>query len=139
VPKLTVTWIEWAVEGVAEFVGRHGAERADCGQRSRFGAAEGVIVAMIVDMLSFEATRQVDVFHEHVARVHALPVTWVGTAATAAAEIAGVVVAITRIVTPARVVEHRAPPSETPAFSRSRCRPTELPVQFVASPRNQPL
>ncbi len=25
----------------------------------------------------------------------------------------------------------------TPAFSPSRCRPTELPVQFVASPRNQ--
>jgi hypothetical protein len=31
-------------------------------------------VAVIVDVLSFEATRQVDVLHEHVARVHALPV-----------------------------------------------------------------
>jgi len=35
-------------------------------------AAEGVIVAVIVDVLSFEATRQVDVLHEHVARIHAL-------------------------------------------------------------------
>jgi hypothetical protein len=34
-------------------------------------------VAVIVDVLSFEATRQVDVLHEHVARVHALPVAWV--------------------------------------------------------------
>jgi hypothetical protein len=34
-------------------------------------------VAVIVDVRSFETTRQVDVFHEHVARVHALPVAWV--------------------------------------------------------------
>jgi hypothetical protein len=34
-------------------------------------------VAVIVDVLSFEATRQVDVLHEHVARVHALTVAWV--------------------------------------------------------------
>jgi hypothetical protein len=42
-----------------------------------------------------------------------------------------------RVITPARV-EHRASPSDTSAFSRSRCRPTELPVQSVASPRFEP-
>ena len=41
-----------------------------------------------------------------------------------------------KFVIPARV-EHGAPPSRTPAFSRSRCHPTELPGQFVACPRNQ--
>jgi hypothetical protein len=32
---------------------------------------------MIVDLLSFEATRQINVLHEHVARVHMFPVAWV--------------------------------------------------------------
>jgi hypothetical protein len=84
-------------------------------------------------MLSFESAGQVDVLHEHVARIHAVAVTWVGTAATAAAEIARVVVAIAGIVTPPSI-EHRAPPSDMPAFPLSRWRPTELPVQFVAGP-----
>jgi len=77
VPELTVTWVERPVERVAEIVRRHGAERADGGQRARFGAAERVIAAVIVNVLSFEATRQADVLHEHVARVHALAVAWV--------------------------------------------------------------
>jgi hypothetical protein len=34
-------------------------------------------VAVVVDVLSFEAARQVDVLHEHVAGVHPLPVAWV--------------------------------------------------------------
>ena len=33
-------------------------------------------------------------------------------------------------------VEQSAAPQETAAFSRSRRRPTELPVQFIAGPRN---
>ena len=50
---------------------------ADGRQRARFSAAEGVIMAVVVDVLSFGATREVDVLHEHVARVHAFPVAWV--------------------------------------------------------------
>jgi len=76
-PKFTVTWVERLIEAVAEIARRHGAEGADGGQRARFRAAEGVVVAVVVDVLSFEATRQVDVLHEHVARVHAFPVAWV--------------------------------------------------------------
>jgi hypothetical protein len=53
------------------------AECANGRQRARLGTAEGVIVAMVVDVLSFGATRQVDVLHEHVARVDALPVAWI--------------------------------------------------------------
>ena len=34
-------------------------------------------MAPVANVFSFEATRQVDVLHEHVARVHALPVAWV--------------------------------------------------------------
>jgi hypothetical protein len=77
VPELTVAWVERPIEAVAEIARRHGAEGADGGQRARFGAAEGVAVAVVVDVLSVETTRQVDVLHEHVARVHALPVAWV--------------------------------------------------------------
>jgi hypothetical protein len=135
-PQFAVARVERTVEGVAEVVGPDDAEGADRSQRARLGAAEGVVVAVIVDVFAFEATRQVDVFHEPVARVHALPVAPICTAAAAAAEVAGVVIAITRVVTPARI-EHRAPLSETSAFSRSRCRPTELPVQCIAGPRNQ--
>ena len=76
-PKFTVTWVERMIEAVAEIARRHGAEDADSGQRARVGAAESVVVTLIVDMLSFEATRQVDGLHENVARVDALPVAWI--------------------------------------------------------------
>ena len=76
-PELTMTWVERLIEAVAEIVRRHGAKRADGRQRACLGAAERVVVAVIVDVLSFEATRQVDLLHEHVARVHAFPVTWI--------------------------------------------------------------
>jgi hypothetical protein len=76
-PELAVAWVERLIEAVAEIARGHGAEGADGGQRARFRAAEGVVVAVVVDVLSFEATRQVDVLHEHVARVHAFPVAWV--------------------------------------------------------------
>jgi hypothetical protein len=76
-PEFTVTWVERLIEAVAEIAGWHGAECADGRQRSRFRAAEGVVVAVVMDVFSFESTRQVDVLHEHVARVHALPVAWV--------------------------------------------------------------
>jgi hypothetical protein len=70
-----VPWVERLIEAVAEIARRHGAEGADGRQRARFGAAEGVVVAVVVDVLSFEATRQVNVLHEHVARVGALRFT----------------------------------------------------------------
>jgi hypothetical protein len=70
-PKFTVTWVERLIEAVAKIARRHGAEGADRGQRARFRAAEGVVVAVVVDVLSFEATRQANVLHEHVTRVHA--------------------------------------------------------------------
>ena len=76
-PEFAVTWVERLIEVVAEIAGRHGAECADSRQRARFGAAEGVIMAVVVNVFPFEATRQVDMLHEHVARVHALPVAWV--------------------------------------------------------------
>jgi hypothetical protein len=34
-------------------------------------------MAVVVNVFSFEATRQVDVLNEHVARVDALPVAWI--------------------------------------------------------------
>jgi len=112
-PEITVAWVERLIEAVAEIVRRYGAKRADRRQRARLGAAERVVVAVIVDVLSFEATRQVDVLHEHVARVHALSVTWIRTAAATAAEIARTAVAIPGIVAPSRIVtSHGAPPED---------------------------
>jgi hypothetical protein len=73
-PELAVAWVERLIEAVAEIAGRHGAEGADGGQRARFGAAEGVIVAVIMDVFTVEATRQGDVLHEHVSRVDTLTV-----------------------------------------------------------------
>jgi hypothetical protein len=49
-------------------------------------------------VLSFEATRQVDVLHEHVARIHTLPIARIGTSSAAAAKITRIVVAIAWIV-----------------------------------------
>ena len=76
-PEFTVAWVEWLIVAVAEIACRHGAEGADSGQRAGFRAAQRLVVVVTVNVLSFEATRQVDVLHEHVARVHALPVAWV--------------------------------------------------------------
>jgi hypothetical protein len=76
-PELAVAWVERSIEPVAKIVHRDGAKRADGRQRASLGAAERVVVAVIVDVLSFEAARQVDVLHEHVARVHAFSVAWV--------------------------------------------------------------
>jgi selenophosphate synthetase-related protein len=68
-------------------------------------------VAVVVDVLSFEATRQVDVLHEHVPRVNALPIAWIGASTAASAQVTRVVVAIPGIVAPSRIVtSHGAPP-----------------------------
>jgi hypothetical protein len=115
-PELTVAWVERLIEAIAEVVRRHGAKRADGRQRARLGAAERVVVAVIVDVLSFEATRQADVLHEHIARVHAFSVAWVRTAAATAAEIARTAVAIPWIVAPSGIVtSHGAPPEDAQA------------------------
>jgi hypothetical protein len=96
--------VERSIEPVAEIVHRHGAKRADGRQRACLGAAERVVVAVIVDVLSFEATRQADVLHEHVARVNALPIAWIGASTAASAQVTGVVVAIAWIVAPSGIV-----------------------------------
>ena len=67
-PELTVAWVERLIEAVAEIVRRHGAKRADGRQRAGLGAAKRVVVAVKVDVLSFDATRQADVLYEHIAR-----------------------------------------------------------------------
>jgi hypothetical protein len=88
-----------------------------------------------VNVLAVQAAREIDVRHEHVARVHALPLAWVGAAATATAEIARTIIAIAGIISPTSVVEHEARPSNDSVF-RSRRRPTQAPIQSIAGPRN---
>ena len=112
-PKLTVTRVERLIEAVAEIARWHRAECADSRQRARFGAAEGVIMPVVVNVFSFEATRQVDVLHEHVARVNALPIAWIGASTAASAQVTRVVVAIAWSVAPSRIVaSHDAPPRD---------------------------
>ena len=109
-PELTVAWVERLIEAVAEIVRRHGAKRTDRRQCARFGTAKGVVVAVIVDVLSLEATRQVNVLHEHIARVHALAIARIGSAAAASTQVTAVLVAIPWIVAPSRIVtSHGAP------------------------------
>ena len=76
-PELTVAWVERLIEACPGDRAQARRETRRRCQRARLGAAQRVIVAVIVDVLSFEATRQVDVLHEHVARVHAFSVAWV--------------------------------------------------------------
>jgi hypothetical protein len=70
---------------------------------------------MRVDVLALTTAWQVDPPHEHIARIDRIAIARIGTSTAALAHIPGVVVAIAGVVTPARI-EHRAPPSETPAF-----------------------
>jgi hypothetical protein len=95
--ELTMAWVERSIEPIAEIVHRHGAKRADGRQRACLGAAERVVVAVIV-VLSFQAARQTDVMHEHVARIQALAVARIGTATVASAQVTGILVAIPGIV-----------------------------------------
>ena len=74
-PEFAVSWIQRPVERVAEIVGRHDAEGAYRGERAALGTAEGVVALAEPNVLPFRATGQADAVHEHVARVHALPLT----------------------------------------------------------------
>jgi hypothetical protein len=98
--------VQGLVELVAEIVSRDDSEGAHRRQRTAFGAAKGVFAVAESNALAFGITGQVDPVHEHVSRLHAFPFAWVRAAAAAAAEIAGVVIALAGIVTPTRVVEH---------------------------------
>jgi hypothetical protein len=90
---------------------------------------------MRVDVLAVEAAREVDVLHEHVAWVNLVPLARVRAASTASPQIARAILAIAGIVAPTGVVGHMAPPSNDSVL-RSRCRPTQAPVQPIAGPRN---
>ena len=96
-------------------------------------------MAVIVDVLSFEATRQADVLHEHIARVHAFSVAWVRTAAATAAEIARTAVAIPWIVAPSRIVtSHGAPPEDAqPPANQGGRKWRREPPDFAGTNRGQ--
>ena len=136
-PQLAVTRVERLVEGVAQVVGAGDAEGADAAQRARLRAAQRVVVAVIVDVLAFEAAREIDAVHEHIARVWALSLSEVIAAAAAAAEVTRAIIERARVVAPTRIV-HLAPPSKTAANTGLSCCPTETPTQSRTSPRNQP-
>jgi hypothetical protein len=77
---------------------------------------------MVVDVFSLAATRQVDVSHEHIARIHRLPIARIGPSTAAPAQVPGVVVAIAWIATPARIVvqhEQLLRGRQSPGHSRS--------------------
>ena len=74
-PQLATTRVERLVEGIAQVVGRNDPEGAYRGQGAALGAPEGVVVVPEPHVLSFEPTRQVDVPHEHVARLGTFPFT----------------------------------------------------------------
>jgi hypothetical protein len=117
----------------------HGAKRADGRQRARLGTAQGVIVAVIVDVLSFEATRQADVLHEHIAGIHRLAIARIGTTTAASALFTGVLVAIPWIVAPSRIVtSHGAPPEDAQGLANQGGRKSikEAP-DFAGTKRGQ--
>jgi hypothetical protein len=65
----------------------------------------------VMDVLAFVASGQVDVLHEHVARVRSVALARVGaTAAAPTAQVEGHLIAVTRVIVPSWI-EHRPPPS----------------------------
>jgi hypothetical protein len=96
--EVAAMWIEGLVLTVAQVARGHDAERASRRQRATFGATDSVVVVTLRNVLALKAARQIDLSHEHVARVNvAVVIAIVQAAATAAAEIALAII-VSRIV-----------------------------------------
>ena len=71
-------------------------KRTNRRERARFGAAQRVLPIAIADELAFQSAWQVEIPHEHVARMISLPrvsIAWV-----AIAHLAPIIVAVARII-----------------------------------------
>src|SRR5712691_4576938 len=86
---------------VIEVARGHHAKSSHCRQRARLGLAQGVLAVPVVNALTLVCARQVQLAHEHVARI-----AWLSIACV---EIAWVVVVALAAVAPARIIiEHRS-------------------------------
>jgi eukaryotic-like serine/threonine-protein kinase len=135
-PEIARARVERAFMSVAQVTSRDDAEGAHGGERARLGAAQGDVTATCPDAITFRTTWQVEVPHEHVARIGGRAIARVGhAAATAAAQVARAIIERARVVAPTRIV-HLASPSKTAANTGLSCCPTETPIQARTSPRN---
>jgi hypothetical protein len=87
VPEFAVARIQRPVRGVAQVGCGNGAKGTDSRQRSRFRAAQGVVVIAVMDMFSVPPARQAHVIHEDVTGIYALAFARVGAATAAPAQI----------------------------------------------------
>jgi hypothetical protein len=135
VAEVARTRVERTFLSVMQIASRHDAKRSDDGERPRLRAAQRDVTATCPDAVAFGTARQVEVPHEHVARVEGGSIARIRhAAATALVELA-TVIPVARIVVPTWIV-HLASPSKTAANTGLSCCPTETPTQFRASPRN---
>jgi hypothetical protein len=116
---------------------RHHSKRSGGAERTRLGSSKFVLVVAISDDFAFETLRQIEVVREDVARVNGIAIA-----------VALVIDTVTRIVSPTGIVQHGGSPPSNAARLKARApterllsgssrRPTELPMQRVAGPRNQ--
>ena len=97
-PQITGVRISFAPVMVVQVARGDHAKRSHGRQRARLGLAQGVLAVSVVDPLTLVCARQVQLAHEHVARIARFSI--------ASVAIARVVVAIAGVVR-ARIIEHR--------------------------------
>ncbi len=116
--SLVVRGITW----VPQVARRHHPKRTDRRQRSRVGTFDRVIAVTLMNQFPVTAVRQVEIAHEHVARVEAAAIVVTATRVTIA------VIPPVLEVTVARVVLHHVITSVASARSASQHDPFVLAV-----------
>src|SRR5207247_6901489 len=96
--QITRVRISVPVVVVVQVARGHYAKGSHGRQRARLGLSEGVLAISVVDALTLVGARQVQLAHEHVARV--------GRFSIASVEIASVVVTLAAVA-PTSIIEHR--------------------------------
>jgi len=109
-PQVAAARVQWLTVVIAEIIRADYAEGADGRQRATLGAAKLVGAVAERNLLPFALSRQVQVAHEHVARIET-PLALLGRPSTASVAIETFPVTVSRIVERIVSVEHRRCPS----------------------------
>jgi malonyl CoA-acyl carrier protein transacylase len=97
-PQIARVRLSFPAVMVVQVARGHHAKGSHGRQRARLGLAQGVLTVPVVDALTDVGARQVQLAHEHVARIARLSI--------ASVKIASVVVTLAAVA-PARIIEHR--------------------------------
>jgi hypothetical protein len=76
-PEVAGTWIERTFLCVSQVASRDDTEGANGGECARLRTAQRYVTATCPDAVTFRTARQVEIPHEHVARIDRCAITWV--------------------------------------------------------------